>query len=593
MSAALPRQKVDPAPIPRLVVDLPSRPGVFFDNLREVISHRRQPPLEIQSAPDAFWPDVFVHRPLPWSAFMQSGAVHVVAWGLLIVFTRLLALEPRVQPKPEFDRAQVITYNATEYLPPLDTRAPSPDPPRKADPAYAAQPIISVPREADNHGQTIVTPPNVKLQNDVALPNVVAWSDTPQKPRLYIQPVPLTPAAEITRLTPRMNSVVVAPPDASQLSAHRERTTLQAQVVAPPSDVARSSSPTARFRSPQPEVIAPPSSNVAMSSVRRGDMNIGRSAVIAPAPTLPVAEQSTAGGGRRSVASLGSSGSSAQVVPPPPSAGGSGSASSGARGRMIALSLHPAVGAPPDPPAGNRRGSFAATPEGHAGATGSPGSASGAGHSDGGGSARNAASNAPSGLYVGAASSKSSPVSADASANLAATNRRPARVTVEPRSTQPSEAAKLTEPERAVFGSRKFYSLSLNMPNLNSAGGSWIIRFAEMKHETGKTGAPQASNAELADLSQPRATRKVDPAYPIQLMRENVAGTVILYAVIRADGSVGNVRVLRGVDARLDQYASAAVAQWKFSPATKNGEPVDVEATFQIPFRPSRMGTNF
>jgi TonB family protein len=166
-------------------------------------------------------------------------------------------------------------------------------------------------------------------------------------------------------------------------------------------------------------------------------------------------------------------------------------------------------------------------------------------------------------------------------------------VTVEPRSTQPSEAAKLTEPERAVFGSRKFYSLSLNMPNLNSAGGSWIIRFAEMKHETGKTGAPQASNAELADLSQPRATRKVDPAYPIQLMRENVAGTVILYAVIRADGSVGNVRVLRGVDARLDQYASAAVAQWKFSPATKNGEPVDVEATFQIPFRPSRMGTNF
>ena len=49
--------------------------------------------------------------------------------------------------------------------------------------------------------------------------------------------------------------------------------------------------------------------------------------------------------------------------------------------------------------------------------------------------------------------------------------------------------------------------------------------------------------ARQPDLSQPMATRKVDPAYPIQLMRENVAGTVILYAVIHADGSVGNVRV--------------------------------------------------
>jgi protein TonB len=89
------------------------------------------------------------------------------------------------------------------------------------------------------------------------------------------------------------------------------------------------------------------------------------------------------------------------------------------------------------------------------------------------------------------------------------------------------------------------------------------------------------------------ATRKVDPAYPLQLMRQNVSGTVILYAVIRADGTVGNVRVLRGVDDRLDRFASEAVAQWKFDPATKDGTPVDVEATFQIPFKPTRFGTSF
>jgi protein TonB len=76
-------------------------------------------------------------------------------------------------------------------------------------------------------------------------------------------------------------------------------------------------------------------------------------------------------------------------------------------------------------------------------------------------------------------------------------------------------------------------------------------------------------------------------------MRQNVGGTVILYAIIHADGTVGNVRVLRGADDRLDRFASQAVAQWQFQPAVKNGAPVDVEATFQIPFRPQRAGTDF
>jgi TonB family protein len=151
------------------------------------------------------------------------------------------------------------------------------------------------------------------------------------------------------------------------------------------------------------------------------------------------------------------------------------------------------------------------------------------------------------------------------------------------RSVQP-KSAKLSEAERAVFGDRKFYSLTLNMPNLNSAGGSWVIRFAEIG---------QDSTQDSGGLSAPTATRKVDPAYPLQLMRENVAGTVIVYAVIHADGSVGEVRVLRGVDDRIDPFASQAISQWKFQPATKNGEPVDVEATFQIPFRPGRVRSNF
>jgi TonB family protein len=601
MTAARPLDEIpQPEPVPRLLVELPSWPRVFFGNLRDLVFPRRLPPLELRSAPALFWPDVFVKRKLPWDRFLQSSAYHAIALVLLIGFTRFFAFQPRVVARPTFDHAQVIYYEASEYLPPLDTRSAPASQPAKGDPefsrqTFSRQPIISVPPEADNRSQTIVTPPNLKLRRDVALPNIVAWSDKMsgkiERPRLAIPPVPLTPAADITRIAPQMeNSVVTPPPDAAHLAQRHLRNSpaLETSVVAPPPSV--ESTYTRPF----------------------GDLNIGRSSVIAPAPQLSVGEQRVLPESRSS--DLGAP----QVVAPPPSVSASGSSgeSFGERGHVIALNLHPAVGAPPEPPPGNRRGAFAATPAGHPGASGSPGAVSGgpAGGTDArdkgskesaGGSSRKGTGEVPAGLYVGRAPPKTSPVAGDpakASANPGSPNSvnptltasvHPPRVTSAPsRPMEPGNPAKLSDAERAVFGNRKFYSLTLNMPNLNSASGSWVIRFAELNHDSNKHDSSDTTHP-AGDLSQPAATRKVDPAYPLQLMRENVTGTVILYAIIHADGTVGNVRILRGVDDRLDQFASQAVAQWQFQPAMKNGSPVDVEATFQIPFRPARVGTNF
>lgn len=546
-----------PAPVPRLLVELPSRPRVFFSNLRDLLFSPGAAALDLYSVPGDFWPDVFVNRPLPWARFSQSVLYHVLAGFLLIAGTRFFAMQPRVIPTSTFDRSQVIYYQAAENLPPLDTRKAAPNQPAKADPEFSRQPIISVPAEADNRSQTVVTPPHFKLNRDVALPNIVSWSDNPS-PRLAIPDAPLTPAADIKRIAP----------------------TLDASVVAPPPDVhsAKNSSALAGL---QPALIAPPPSVDVAANRPLGDLNIARSVVIAPAPQLPVAEQRSLRAGRSGLSGA------PQVVAPPPSVQGS-SAPSGSRGRVIALSLHPAVGAPPDSDAGNRRGTFAATPEGRAGASGSPGSSSGTGKSDSSASSGNPTGTLPSGLYVGKTAEKSSPVAGNGSSansvnpNLIASARPPH---VSPRTMQPASSANLTEPERAVFGNRRFYSLSLNLPNLNSGGGSWVIRFAELDHAS--------STHDTADLSQPAASRKVDPAYPLELMRQNVAGTVILYAVIHADGSVGNVRVLRSVDPRLDRFAREALSQWKFDPATKNGTAVDIEATFQIPFRPALARSNF
>jgi TonB family protein len=271
---------------------------------------------------------------------------------------------------------------------------------------------------------------------------------------------------------------------------------------------------------------------------------------------------------------------------------------------MIALSLHPAVGVPPDPPAGNRRGNFAATPEGHRGASGEPGAVAGNAKENGNGSGEKSSSDLPSGLYVGKTSNATSLLAGNPASNAGArsvnpnliASARPPRVSTR---MQPENQGKLSEEEQAVFGNRKFYSLSLSMPNLNSAGGSWIVRFAALKPDAG-SGSPSAraasgdsSSSSSENLSAPSATRKFDPAYPQELMRQNVGGTVILYGIIHTDGTVGSVRVLRSVDDRIDQFASEAIAKWQFQPATKDGAPVDVEATFSIPFRPAKTNSNF
>jgi len=39
------------------------------------------------------------------------------------------------------------------------------------------------------------------------------------------------------------------------------------------------------------------------------------------------------------------------------------------------------------------------------------------------------------------------------------------------------------------------------------------------------------------------------------------------------------------VDSRLDANAMEALAQWKFRPAEKRGEAIDLEAVVHIPFR--------
>ncbi|HVH71247.1 MAG TPA: energy transducer TonB, partial [Candidatus Dormibacteraeota bacterium] len=129
-----------------------------------------------------------------------------------------------------------------------------------------------------------------------------------------------------------------------------------------------------------------------------------------------------------------------------------------------------------------------------------------------------------------------------------------------------------------IFASKKIYKMQIDMPNLNSATGSWILNFTELRID------PNAPRVPSTDLSGPSPIRKVDPKYPPTLINEHVEGEVILYAVIRRDGSVDSIQLVRGIDEELDANAMKALSQWKFRPATRQGEPVELEAIVHIPF---------
>jgi TonB family protein len=75
-----------------------------------------------------------------------------------------------------------------------------------------------------------------------------------------------------------------------------------------------------------------------------------------------------------------------------------------------------------------------------------------------------------------------------------------------------------------------------------------------------------------------------DPVIPPEARQAGIQGTVVLESLVAKDGSVHVRRVLQGIDLGLDAQAVRAAEQWRFEPATRNGEPVDMVIQLEINF---------
>jgi TonB family protein len=87
-------------------------------------------------------------------------------------------------------------------------------------------------------------------------------------------------------------------------------------------------------------------------------------------------------------------------------------------------------------------------------------------------------------------------------------------------------------------------------------------------------------------VTGPVLLREVKPAYTSDAMRARIQGSVFLECVVKPDGSVGEVQVVRSLDMAfgLDLEAIKAARQWRFRPGTRQGEPVPVLVTIQLDF---------
>ena len=99
-------------------------------------------------------------------------------------------------------------------------------------------------------------------------------------------------------------------------------------------------------------------------------------------------------------------------------------------------------------------------------------------------------------------------------------------------------------------------------------------------------GGPGVARLGDAGLTPPKAVKQVKPQYTPDAMRAKIEGFVTLECVVKADGTVGDVRVVKSLDKShgLDDEAVKAAKTWRFSPGRKNGKAVPVVVSLELTY---------
>jgi hypothetical protein len=360
------RSSLKARPAPNLLFKLEPAHRVFFSNLMDILHPPQLPPLKMTSPPSRFWPDVFVPAQLPWQRFAQSMLMHVImviALGGLLEFGFLQ--RPR-QKQFRFNKSDVVYYSPSDYLPSFKRDTGQSPSRRTQRPGLLKQPVISVSRESGSRTPTTVSPPNIKLKEELRLARIMTWNSVlpavpfmatmgsqrnmPAMSASVIAPPPdiseASPSPHLTPATP-----VVIEPAAPEMPLHQQvsfpaqRTLIASTSAVPPSPSVRGLGNAGhRTSSPPDEMpIVPPAPLLqSTSSHLRNSPQDGPVSVVPPPPSV----RNLGNPGGQQPRSLSASAVTDQVVPPAPALQSAGSYASGTSDGI-------AVPVPPPPSVNN------------------------------------------------------------------------------------------------------------------------------------------------------------------------------------------------------------------------------------------------
>jgi len=95
--------------------------------------------------------------------------------------------------------------------------------------------------------------------------------------------------------------------------------------------------------------------------------------------------------------------------------------------------------------------------------------------------------------------------------------------------------------------------------------------------------ANAAERERLSSAAVPELRQTLGSTYPLLGQHMKVQGSVVLQAVIGADGTIEHLSVLSG-PAILATAAQQAVRQWRFKPYLQNGQPVETKTRITVNF---------
>jgi TonB family protein len=87
--------------------------------------------------------------------------------------------------------------------------------------------------------------------------------------------------------------------------------------------------------------------------------------------------------------------------------------------------------------------------------------------------------------------------------------------------------------------------------------------------------SPEVVEGHDPGVTMPTVLSEVKPQYTPEALRPRIEGTVIMTAVVGADGTPGDISVTTSLDAEygLDEQARIALGGWRFRPGRKDSKP--------------------